>query len=74
MIREATRDDLSLLLGAAVEAAAQCGAEDLTLHFAVGNHEAEQFWARLGFVPAIQIANATLEAVRERIQGDFDVQ
>lgn len=41
--------------------------EALTLSFAVGNVEAQNFWNKLGFHPALVMSNANLSAVEERL-------
>jgi GNAT superfamily N-acetyltransferase len=43
------------------------GVADITLRYAIGNHEAEGFWHALGFAPLMIHANASPATVRGRL-------
>ena len=43
------------------------GLEQLTLSFATGNVEAKAFWTKLGFQPALVMANGRTDALRDRL-------
>lgn len=44
--------------------------QEITLRFALGNKEAENFWKTLGFQPLIVTVNTRLETLKEKLTGE----